>query len=89
MKPKKQVPRFRTEEEERAFWSKHESTEYVDYDRGKRVVFPNLKASTQTISLRVPEPLLDAIKAVANERDVPYQSLMKMILAEWAARELR
>lgn len=82
MKPKKPIPKFRSEAEERRFWATHDSTEYVDWHNAKRVLFPNLKPSVKTISIRLPESLLDALKTMANERDVPYQSLVKMILAE-------
>ena len=82
MKPKKQLPKFKSESEERRFWSTHDSTDYLDWTKAKRVLFPNLKPSVKTISIRLPESLLDALKTLANERDVPYQSLVKMILAE-------
>lgn len=78
----KTVPRFRNEAEERAFWETHDSSAYVDWTAAHRVVLPNLKASTKTISLRLPEHLLDSIKAAANARDVPYQSLIKVWLQE-------
>ena len=82
MKPKKRLPKFISEAQERRFWATHDSTEYVDWSQAKRVLFPNLKPSVKTISIRLPESLLDALKTLANERDVPYQSLVKMILAE-------
>ena len=82
MKPKKRIPKFRSEAEERRFWATHDSTEYLDWSKAKRVLFPNLKPSVKTISIRLPESLLDALKTLANERDVPYQSLVKIILAE-------
>lgn len=82
MKPKKRLPKFKSEAKERRFWSTHDSTEYVDWTKAKRVLFPNLKPSVKTISIRLPESLLHALKTLANERDVPYQSLVKMILAE-------
>ena len=78
----KPVPRFRNEGEEREFWETHDSTDYVDWSKAKRVSFPNLKLSTQSISLRLPQGLLDRIKIAANKRDVPYQSLIKVWLAE-------
>jgi predicted DNA binding CopG/RHH family protein len=78
----KPVPRFRSEAEERAFWETHDSTDYVDWSKAERVSFPNLKLSTQSISLRLPQGLLDRIKIAANKRDVPYQSLIKVWLAE-------
>ena len=82
MKQKKQIPKFRSEAEERRFWSTHDSTEFVDYSRAKRVLFPNLQPSVRTISIRIPESLLDSLKTLAHKRDVPYQSLVKIMLAE-------
>ena len=82
MKLKKQLPKFPSEAAERRFWATHDSTDYLDWRKAGRVLFPNLKPSTKTISIRLPESLLDALKTLANERDVPYQSLVKMILAE-------
>ena len=78
----KAVPRFKSEAEERRFWETHDSTDYVDWSKAERVTLPNLKPSTETISLRLPKHLLDGIKAPANSRDVPYQSLMKVWLQE-------
>lgn len=73
----KPIPSFTTEAEERDFWVTHDSTAYVDWSQARRVVLPNLKPTTRTISLRLPQHLLDAIKAAANARDVPYQSLSR------------
>ena len=87
MKPKKPLPKFRSEAEERRFWAAHDSTEYLDWSKAKRVMFPNLKPSVKTISIRLPESLLHGLKTLANERDVPYQSLVKIILAERIQRE--
>ncbi|MDD3883633.1 MAG: BrnA antitoxin family protein [Gallionella sp.] len=81
-KPLKPVPSFATESEEREYWEQHDSTEHLDWSKAKRVTFPNLKPSTKTISLRLPQHLLDSIKAAANSRDVPYQSLIKVWLQE-------
>ena len=78
----KPIPRFRSEAQERRFWETHDSSEYVDLSKARRVQFPNLKLSTATISLRLPQGLLDRIKVAANKRDVPYQSLIKVWLAE-------
>lgn len=78
----KPVPRFRTEAEERKFWETHDSTDYVDWSKAERVRLPNLKPSTAAISIRLPVGLLERIKIAANKRDVPYQSLIKMWLAE-------
>jgi predicted DNA binding CopG/RHH family protein len=78
----KPIPLFKTEAEERQFWETHDSTDYVDWSKAQRVHFPNLKLSTQSISLRLPLGLLERIKIAANKRDVPYQSLIKVWLAE-------
>ncbi|MEX2489199.1 MAG: BrnA antitoxin family protein [Pseudomonadales bacterium] len=78
----KKIPEFKNEAEERAFWQTHDSTEYVDWRKAKLARFPNLKPSTKTISLRLPESLLDRIKIEANKRDMPYQSLIKAWLAD-------
>lgn len=78
----KPIPRFETEAEEREFWETHDSTDYVDWSKAERVRFPNLKPSTSSISLRLPLSLLERIKIAANKRDVPYQSLIKVWLAE-------
>jgi predicted DNA binding CopG/RHH family protein len=80
----KAVPRFKTEAEERKFWETHDSTDYVDWSKAQRARFPNLKPSTTAISIRLPTNLLEQIKIAANKRDVPYQSLIKMWLAEKA-----
>ncbi len=85
---KKKIPKFKSEEEERAFWATADSTEYVDWDRGNRLVLPKLKPSLKTISLRLPEPMLAELKLLANKRDVPYQSLLKIFLAERIEQEL-
>jgi predicted DNA binding CopG/RHH family protein len=86
---KKKLPRFSSEEEEQAFWAEHDSTDFVDWSQARRTVLPNLKASTRTISLRLPESMLEELKLLANKRDVPYQSLLKIFLAEKIDEELR
>jgi predicted DNA binding CopG/RHH family protein len=78
----KPIPAFASEAEERAFWESHDTTDYLDWSKAVRVSFPNLKPSTKSISLRLPVGLLDRIKIEANKRDVPYQSLIKVWLAE-------
>lgn len=78
----KTIPQFSNEEEEHAFWENHDSTDYLDWSKAQSVVLPNLKPTTKTISLRLPQHLLDSIKAAANSRDVPYQSLIKIWLQE-------
>src|ERR1035437_6391948 len=79
---KKTIPRFRSEDEERGFWDRQDSTKFLDWSKAKRAVFPNLKPSTKTISLRLPESMIESLKLLANKRDVPYQSLMKVFLVE-------
>lgn len=78
----KPIPAFKSEAEERRFWETHDSTDYVDWSKAQRVRFPNLKPTTTAISLRLPVSLLEQIKIAANKRDVPYQSLIKIWLAE-------
>jgi predicted DNA binding CopG/RHH family protein len=78
----KSIPVFKTEADERKFWETHDSTDYIDWSKAERVRFPNLKPSTTAISIRLPSGLLEQIKVAANKRDVPYQSLIKMWLAE-------
>lgn len=86
---KKKVPKFKSEDKEREFWASHDSTEFIDWRKAKRVVLPNLKPSVKTISLRLPESMLAELKMLANKRDVPYQSLMKIFLAEKIREELK
>ena len=80
--PTKKIPSFENEDEERKFWESHDSSEFLDWREAQRVALPNLKPATKTISLRLPQHLLDSIKAAANSRDVPYQSLIKVWLQE-------
>jgi predicted DNA binding CopG/RHH family protein len=84
---KESMPRFRNEDEERDFWAEHDVVDFFDWDKSIEGSFPALKPSTQTISLRLPQALLEELRAMANERDVPYQSLLKIFLAERVARE--
>ena len=83
----KKIPSFKSEKAERDFWAKHDSSEYVDWSRGRRVSPPELQPSVRTISIRLPESMLDALKVLANRDDVPYQSLIKIFLAERIRRE--
>lgn len=83
----KPVPAFRSHEEAGEFWMTHDTTEYLDWTQARRVSFPNLHPSTATISLRLPQALLDDLRTLANQRDVPYQSLLKVFLAERVAKE--
>jgi len=79
---KKAPPKFKSEDAEREFWAEHDSTEFIDWRKGKRATLPKLRPSSQTISLRLPRPMLDRLKVLANKRDVPYQSLLKIFVAE-------
>jgi predicted DNA binding CopG/RHH family protein len=81
-KPTKSIPEFADEAQERAFCETHDSTENLDWSKARKVSLPNLKPTTKTISLRLPQHLLDSIKVAANARDVPYQSLIKVWLQE-------
>ncbi len=82
MKRLKKIPKFSSEDQERRFWQTHDTTDYFDYSKAVKVSFPNLKLTTRTISIRLPESLLANIRAIANQADVPYQSMMKMLLTE-------
>ena len=85
----KEIPKFKNEDEEREFWWTHDSTEYVDWDKAELVIFPNLKPTTRTISLRLPATMLDRLKVAANKRDVPYQSLIKIFLNDCLDKEIK
>ena len=78
---KKKIPRFSSEDEEREFWATANSTDYIDWKKGRRMLFPKLRPSLKTISLRLPEIMLEELKLLANKRDVPYQSLLKIFLS--------
>ena len=84
---KKQIPEFGSEQEEREFWATHDSREFIDRRAGKKQRFPNLKPTLRTISLRLPVSMIEDLKMLANKRDVPYQSLLKVFLAERLQRE--
>jgi len=84
---KKKIPEFHSENEEFEFWSKADSTEYLDWSKAKRVKLPNLKPTLRTISIRLPVSMVEDLKILANQKDVPYQSLMKVFLAERVAQE--
>ena len=85
----KKTPKFKNEADERRFWREHDSSEYVDWSSAAEVSLPKLKPSTRTISLRLPESMLDGLKILANKRDMPYQSLLKAFLAERIQTEFR
>jgi predicted DNA binding CopG/RHH family protein len=84
----KKIPNFKNEDQERDFWKNADSSEYIDWEKARKVVLPNLKPSVKTISLRLPESMLEEIKLLANKRDVPYQSLVKIFLSERIEKEL-
>lgn len=89
MKKYKKIPSFKTEEEEREFWAEKDSSEYIDWKKSEKAVLPNLKPSSKTISLRLPEFIVDELKMLAKKRDVPYQSLIKMYLKDRVDKELK
>lgn len=91
-KPKKvlrKIPKFETEDQERQFWAANDSTEHLNWRQGKRVKLPNLRPTTRVISIRLPETMIERLKILANKRDVPYQSLLKLYVAERLEEELR
>ena len=85
----RKVPKFENENQERDFWASHNSTEFVDWRRAERVKLPNLRPTTRTISIRLPESMIERLKILANKRDIPYQSLLKMFVADRIEEELR
>lgn len=85
---KTKIPKFKSESEERAFWAKRDSADFIDWSKAKRARFPDLKPSTRTISLRLPQMLIDELKILAHKRDIPYQSLLKSFLTERVREEL-
>lgn len=89
MKKFKKIPKFKNEDEERDFWATADTSEYFDWSKPEQIIFPNLKRSTESISLRLPQNLLARIKEMANAKDVPYQSLMKIFLSEKVEEQLR
>jgi predicted DNA binding CopG/RHH family protein len=86
---KKRLPKFASEDQEREFWAQHDSADYLDWKQGERVILPNLRPTSQTISLRLPKPMVDRLKLLANKRDVPYQSLLKIFVAERLKAEFK
>jgi len=85
---KKEIPKFKNEEEEREFWATHDSVDYIDWSKSDTITLPKLKPTLKTISLRLPESIIEEIKILANKRDVPYQSLIKIFLAERVEKEI-
>lgn len=86
---KKQIPCFSSENEEREFWEVHDSTDFVNWSKAERIILSNLKPSVKKISLRLPESMIEELRLLANKRDVPYQTLMKMFLADRIEKEIR
>jgi len=89
LKKTPKIPVFENEDQERDFWSAHDSTEFVDWGQAKRAHFASLKPTTRTVSIRLPETMIERLKILANKRDVPYQSLLKMYVADRIDEELR
>ena len=85
---KKKIPKFKSEVEERKFWQQNDSSEYIDWADAEKIVLPRLKPSTRKISIRLPESMIEELKLLANKRDVPYQSLLKIFLSERINSEL-
>ena len=85
---KQKIPKFKSEKEEREYWASHDSTEHIDWSKAQKITLSNLKPSLKTISIRLPEIMIEELKLLANKRDVPYQSLMKMFIAERVEQEL-
>lgn len=85
----KEIPIFQSEDEEREFWANQDSTEYIHWDEAEAIILPQLKPSTRTISLRLPELMLNELRVIANKRDIPYQSLIKIFLKERIDQELK
>jgi predicted DNA binding CopG/RHH family protein len=86
---KNKIPKFKNEKEERAFWASRDSADYIDWKKGKKAVFSNLRPSLKSISLRLPESMIEELRLLANKKDVPYQSLLKVFLSERIEKELR
>lgn len=83
----KKIPKFKNEDEEARFWNTHDSTEYLDWSKAKNIIFPNLKPTSRSISIRLPEYIINEVKVKANRLDVPYQTLMKQYIAKEALRK--
>ncbi len=85
----RKIPRFESEDQERDFWASHDSADFIDWRQAERAKLPNLRPTTRTISIRLPEPMIERLKVLANKRDIPYQSLLKMFVADRIEEELR
>lgn len=88
MKELKKIPKFKSEDEERRFWAKHDSTDYIDWEKGEQTIFSNLKPTSHSISIRMPDYLINRLKQIANKKDIPYQSLIKAYLFEKIKEEV-
>jgi len=86
---KKVIPKFKSENDERRFWAEHDSTDFVDYSKGEKILFSDLRPSLKTVSIRLPSSLIESLKTLAYKNDVPYQSFVKMVLAERVKEELQ
>jgi predicted DNA binding CopG/RHH family protein len=86
---KRKIPEFKSEDEERAFWAAHDAADLIDWEQARPARLPNLRPTTRTISIRLPESMIERLKMLANKRDVPYQSLLKIYVAERIEEELR
>jgi predicted DNA binding CopG/RHH family protein len=85
---KNKIPKFKNEDEERKFWETHDSSDYVDWENAQNITLSKLKPSVKNISIRLPEMMIEELKLLANKRDIPYQSLMKIFIAERLEKEL-
>lgn len=85
----KKLPKFKNEDEEREFWDTHDSTEYFDWSKAKNVIFPNLKPTSRSISIRLPEYIINQVKVEANKLDIPYQALMKQYIAKGVLKKVK
>jgi len=86
---KKKTPKFKNEDQERKYWADHDSTQHADWSKAERLILPRLKPSVKTISLRLPQSMLEELKMLANKKDVPCQSLLKIFLAERIDNEIK
>ncbi len=84
---KNKIPKFKNEDQEREFWASHDSTDYIKWEEGENVTMPKLKPSMKSISLRLPGVMIDELKVIANKKDVPYQSLIKIFLSDRIEKE--
>lgn len=86
---KKKIPNFKNEDHERNFWGKHDSADYIDYNKADKSIFINLRPTTHSISIRMPDYLLNRLKILAHKKDIPYQSLLKIYLTQKIEEEIK